>query len=138
MYETGTDNAILLFAAYYRGAQGIIFVFDVTRRETFESLGDIWMHEVDMYSTVDQSVKMIVANKTDLEDQREVKKDEIIDFAKIHGCLYVETSAKGNIAVDQAFEELVMKILETPTLLEGAAVGMGLKPPKKSSNSSCC
>eukprot|EP00890_Picochlorum_soloecismus_P005558 jgi/Picsp_1/6002/NSC_03356-R1_ras-related protein rab-18 len=129
---------LLMAEAYYRGAQGIIFVCDVTRRETFESLGDIWMHEVDMYSTVDQSVKMIIANKTDLEDQREVKKDEIIDFAKLHGCLYVETSAKGNIAVDQAFEELVMKILETPSLLQGAATGMGLKRPKASSHSSCC
>jgi GTPase SAR1 family protein len=53
-------------AAYYRGAQGIIFVYDVTRRETFESLADIWMREVDMYSTVEDAVKMVVANKTDL------------------------------------------------------------------------
>lgn len=134
----GQERFRTLTSSYYRGAQGIIFVCDVTRRETFESLGDIWMHEVDMYSTVDQSVKMIIANKTDLEDQREVKKDEIIDFAKLHGCLYVETSAKGNIAVDQAFEELVMKILETPSLLQGAATGMGLKRPKASSHSSCC
>jgi hypothetical protein len=37
----------------------------VTRRETFESIEDIWMREVDMYSTVDNAVKMIVANKVD-------------------------------------------------------------------------
>jgi len=37
----------------------------VTRRETFESLDDIWMREVDMYSTVEDSVKMVVANKLD-------------------------------------------------------------------------
>ena len=41
-------------------------MYDVTRRETFESLGDIWMREVDMYSTVEDAVKMVVANKTDL------------------------------------------------------------------------
>lgn len=46
--------------------QGIIFVYDVTRRETFESLADIWLREVDMYSTVEEAVKMVVANKTDL------------------------------------------------------------------------
>ena len=37
----------------------------MTRRETFESIGDIWMKEVDMYSTVDDAVKMVVANKVD-------------------------------------------------------------------------
>lgn len=40
-------------------------VYDVTRRETFESLGDIWMQEVDMYSTVENAIKMVVANKVD-------------------------------------------------------------------------
>lgn len=39
--------------------------YDVTRRETFDSLDDIWMREVDMYSTIDESVKMVVANKCD-------------------------------------------------------------------------
>ena len=38
---------------------------DVTRRETFESLDDMWMREVDMYSTIEDSVKMVVANKCD-------------------------------------------------------------------------
>ncbi len=37
----------------------------MTRQETFESLDDIWMREVDMYSTVEDSVKMVVANKLD-------------------------------------------------------------------------
>ncbi len=53
-------------AAYYRGAQGIILVYDVSRAETFDSLADIWLREVDMYGTVEESVKMVVANKTDL------------------------------------------------------------------------
>ena len=43
----------------------ICAAYDVTRRETFESIEDIWMKEVDMYSTVDDAVKMVVANKVD-------------------------------------------------------------------------
>ena len=39
--------------------------YDVTRRETFESLDEIWMREVDMYSTIEDAVKMVVANKLD-------------------------------------------------------------------------
>lgn len=113
-------------------------MFDVTRRETFESLADIWMHEVDMYSTIADSIKMIVANKTDLEDLREVTREECIDFAKKHGCLFVETSAKDNIAVAQAFEELVIKVLDTPSLLEGHSTGLGLKRTTDTHSTSCC
>lgn len=43
---------------------------------------------------------------------------EGVDFAKEHGCLFVETSAKHNIAVGVAFEEVVLRILDTPALLE--------------------
>ena len=41
-------------------------VYDVTRRETFESLGNIWFNEVEMYSTIEDAVKMVVANKVDM------------------------------------------------------------------------
>ena len=60
------------------------------------------------------------------EEQREVTKEEGHDFARRHGCLYVETSAKQNVAVSQAFEELVLKILETPSLLDSVSMS-GLK-----------
>jgi hypothetical protein len=50
-------------------------------------------------------------------DVREVTWQEGADFAKQYGCLFVETSAKQNIAVGVAFEELVLRILETPSLL---------------------
>ena len=43
----------------------MVAAYDVSRRETFESIEDIWMREVDMYSTVDNAVKMVVANKVD-------------------------------------------------------------------------
>jgi len=50
-------------------------------------------------------------------DRREVTWQEGADFAQQHGCLFVETSAKHNIAVGVAFEELVLRILDTPALL---------------------
>ncbi len=55
-----------LTSSYYRGAQGVILTFDVTRRETYEDLERIWMKEVDIYSNVEDAVKMVVANKVDL------------------------------------------------------------------------
>lgn len=40
--------------------------YDVTRRTTFDSIAEVWMKEVDMYSTVDDAVKMVVGNKIDM------------------------------------------------------------------------
>lgn len=54
-----------------------------------------------------------------LQETREVSKTDGEMFARRQGCLFAETSAKADVAVSQAFEELVLKILETPVLLDG-------------------
>ncbi|KAJ9529498.1 hypothetical protein QJQ45_013850, partial [Haematococcus lacustris] len=56
----GQERFRTLTSSYYRGAQGIIFVYDVTRRETFEDLENVWLREVDMYATVEDAIKMVV------------------------------------------------------------------------------
>ena len=58
---------------------------------------------------------------------RQVSWQEGADFAQRHGCLFVEASAKQNIAVGVAFEELVLKILETPALVNTALGTGGVK-----------
>ena len=74
------------------------------------------MKEVELYSNVEGAVSMVVANKKDLAHQRQVTSEEGHEFARRNGCLFVETSAKTNDAVMQAFEELVLKILDSPQL----------------------
>jgi Ras-related protein Rab-18 len=143
----GQERFRTLTSSYYRGAQGIVFAYDVTRRDTFENVERIWMKEVELYSNVEDAVKMVVANKVDLvggagaegsaegaeaaasaasASAREVSSEEGHALARANGCLFVETSAKANIAVSQAFEELVLKILETPGLVDAAGGGGGL------------
>eukprot|EP00877_Chromochloris_zofingiensis_P012214 jgi/Chrzof1/7246/Cz02g16110.t1 len=134
----GQERFRTLTSSYYRGAQGIIFVYDVTRADTFENLENIWMKEVDIYSNIEDAVKMVVANKVDLEGHRAVTKEQGHDFARTNGCLYVETSAKANIAVSQAFEELVLKILETPALMDPlGGPGLKLNQPSTQQASTC-
>ncbi|KAK9868667.1 hypothetical protein WJX84_012179 [Apatococcus fuscideae] len=128
----GQERFRTLTSSYYRGAQGIIFTYDVTRQDTFSDLDDIWMKELDMYSTVEDSVKMVVANKLDMEN-REVSRSEGELFARKQGCLFAETSAKANVAVAQAFQELVLKILDTPALLDS---GPTLQPKPNLGNTS--
>lgn len=113
-------------STYYRGAQGIILVYDVTRRATFTDLTNVWLKEVERFSTNKDCIKMLIGNKVDLEEsERMVTKKEAIAFAKQHGCLFLEASAKTSINVQRCFNELVLKILDTPNL---TADSVQLKP----------
>ncbi|KAJ4705008.1 Ras-related protein like [Melia azedarach] len=114
----GQERFRTLTSSYYRGAQGIILVYDVTRRETFTNLSDVWAKEVDLYSTNQDCVKMLVGNKVDRESERVVSREEGIALAKEHGCLFLECSAKTRENVEQCFEQLALKIMEVPSLLE--------------------
>lgn len=117
----GQERFRTLTSSYYRGAQGIIFVYDVTRRETFTNLSEIWAKEVDLYSTNQDCIKMLVGNKVDRENERVVTKQEGIALARQLGCLFLECSAKTHVNVENCFEELVLKILDTPNLLQDSA-----------------
>ncbi|KAI8472185.1 MAG: P-loop containing nucleoside triphosphate hydrolase protein [Monoraphidium minutum] len=72
-----------------------VYVFDVTRRDSLQHLREKWMEDYKSYSTVEGAVQMVVGNKVDLgEGAREVSPEEGAAFAREHGCLYKETSAK--------------------------------------------
>lgn len=115
----GQERFRTLTSSYYRGAQGIILVYDVTQRETFTNLRN-WLDEVRQHSSHDNAIKMLIANKVDLPNQ-EVQRSEGEEFALQHSMLFIETSAKTKKGVEQAFDEVVLKILDTPSLLEGTA-----------------
>ncbi|RDX57676.1 Ras-related protein RABC1 [Mucuna pruriens] len=138
----GQERFRTLTSSYYRGAQGIIMAYDVTRRETISNLADVWSKEVDLYSTNPKCIKMLVGNKVDKESYRVVTKKEGIDFARECGCLFIECSAKTRVNVQQCFEELVLKILDTPSLLsegsEGVKKNIFKDKPSSDATSSCC
>ncbi|KAI4300352.1 hypothetical protein L6164_033740 [Bauhinia variegata] len=114
----GQERFRTLTSSYYRGAQGIILVYDVTRRETFTNLSEVWSKEVELYSTNQDCVKILVGNKVDKESERAVSREEGAALAKEMGSLFLECSAKTRENVEQCFEELAMKIMDIPSLLE--------------------
>ncbi|KAJ7957024.1 Ras-related protein [Quillaja saponaria] len=140
----GQERFRTLTSSYYRGAQGIIMVYDVTRRETFTNLSEVWAKEIDLHSTNQDCIKMLVGNKVDKDSDRAVTKKEGINFAREYGCLFIECSAKTRVNVQQCFEELVLKILDTPSLLAEGSKGIKKnifreKPPQpEASSSGCC
>ncbi|KAJ2157637.1 Ras- protein Rab-18 [Coemansia sp. RSA 552] len=120
----GQERFRTLTSSYYRGAQGVILVYDVSSRETFEHL-DTWMEELNTYCTNDEVVKMVVGNKIDKEGERQVSRAEGAEYARNHQTLFLECSAKTRIGVQQAVEELVNKIIETPSLWRKASPSKG-------------
>lgn len=116
----GQERFRTLTSSYYRGAQGVILVYDVTQRETFDNLRH-WLDEVRTHSTNENAIKMLVANKVDLVNDQMVSRAEGEEFAVQNSMMFIETSAKTKIGVRQAFEEVVFKILDTPNLLDGTA-----------------
>ncbi|CAN8202074.1 unnamed protein product [Coccothraustes coccothraustes] len=110
----GQERFRTVTPSYYRGAQGVVLVYDVTRKATFTGLGS-WLNELEMYTTPSSTVTMLVGNKTDKPD-REVERKEGLQLARKHSLLFIETSAKTQDGVYHAFEELVLKILQTPDL----------------------
>ena len=74
------------------------------------------------------------------DEQRKVSKEEGKALARQHGCLFIETSAKNNVKISQAFEELVRKILETPQLVQDSSsvgTGLNLRASGQKNDSSC-
>ncbi|CAN1196846.1 Ras-related protein RABC2a [Linum perenne] len=119
-------------------------VYDVTQRETFTNLSDVWAKEVDLYCTNQDCVKILVGNKVDKDSERAVTREEGLELAKEHGCLFLECSAKTRENVEQCFEELALKIMEVPSLLEeGSTAGkrniLKQKPDSQPlQNGGCC
>jgi Ras-related protein Rab-18 len=119
----GQERFRTLTSSYYRGAQGVVFVYDISNKESFNSVEEVWQKEVDMYSTIADAVKIVVGNKCDKESERAVMKAEGMAFAKKNGCLFLECSAKARISVKEIFDELLQAIVETPSLLKDGPSG---------------
>lgn len=95
---------------YYRGAAGALLVYDVSRRATFTHVGS-WLADARS-NTGPHTVMILIGNKSDLDDTREVSYEEAAKFAEENNLLFLECSAKNGDNVEQAFLSTAKKIHE--------------------------
>lgn len=96
---------------FYRGADGFIFIYDLTREKTFECLKD-WLTSTEDYI---DCKKIIVGNKKDLEDQRVINKEIIERFSNKTKLKCFEVSAKDGTNIDLIFKEITNLVFENKT-----------------------
>lgn len=105
----GQERFKAITNSYYRNSHGIIVVFDITDRKSFTGLRN-WLNDADRYS--ENTCKILVGNKSDLNDNREVTYEEAKEFADAKELIYIEVSAKKTINIDSIFERLTTDLVK--------------------------
>ena len=107
----GQERFKTLTPSFLRNAEGVIIVFDVTSQDSFDNVKG-WINSIK--SNIGENVIpiIIVGNKIDMENLREISKEDGNKIVSENGFKYFETSAKTGKGVDEAFKELVNQILD--------------------------
>ena len=106
----GQERFRTVVSTYFRGAHGILLLYDVTNRDSFKNL-ESWLIEIEK-NAKEKVLKILIGNKCDLTDDREIQSDEGKAFALRNGMEFMETSAKMNTNVSEAFETLGKLMIE--------------------------
>ena len=133
----GQDRFRSITKNYYKGANGIVVIFSVTDKRTFGNVKS-WIHQIK--AEVDEKVTIIlVGNKIDDEENREVTKEEGEEAARNFGLDFFECSAKTGENINSTFNELVLKMVEIHEKFGGKEEKLKLKQNKiGGTKKSCC
>ncbi|MBN1329222.1 MAG: GTP-binding protein [Candidatus Heimdallarchaeota archaeon] len=109
LWDTGGQEFVMsLLPFYFQGAMGGVLVYDITNRNSFNSL-DYWLKQIRQNAG---NIPVVLAgNKYDIADQRKISTEEAQAFAIEKKLIYLETSAKTGVSVPDLFEGLVKVIM---------------------------
>lgn len=136
----GQERFRTITSSYYRGAHGIIVVYDVTDLESFTNVKQ-WLNEIERYASHDVQ-KLLVGNKCDLTSKKCVTSADAKAFADKLEIPFLETSAKAATNVEKAFLTMAAEIKNTiavqPTVTAGPSVTIGQGQAVGGGGGGCC
>merc|ERR1712065_2480 len=114
---------------YYRGAAAAIIVFDITKRESFDGPNGAksWVKELQRRGDADVVI-CLAGNKLDLEHERQVKAEEVLEYARGSNLLYTETSARTGKNVQEMFRAIAERLPKTRVGAEGDGLSLRKEP----------
>ena len=104
----GQERYRAITSAYYKGAKGAFVVYDITRKNSFESI-EKWVNELKNVSDKNITI-LLIGNKSDLEDQRQVTKEQGEEKAGKLEVAFMETSALSGDNLEKAFELMINQV----------------------------
>jgi len=137
----GQERFRTITQAYYRGAMGILLVYDVTDDKSFNNIRT-WMRNIKQHAN-EQVVKVLLGNKCDMPDKKMVTYEQGADLAKEYQIKFFETSAKTNVNVEEAFTTIarMIKDKKPPSPVEPQPKAPDLSQPTddgKPKQKKCC
>eukprot|EP00962_Isochrysis_galbana_P008549 scaffold2380_cov102-Isochrysis_galbana.AAC.2 len=148
--SAGQERFAPLLRSYYRGAGGVIYVFDVTSRRSLDRIEEYWTGQVES-NRADEATALLVGSKVDEQERRVVCQSDARALAERHGMPYIEVSSRTGAGVSDAFHLLAMAMLNSQleadprnpkskgTAAPGtrtAGIDINFTPPPKKSK--CC
>lgn len=110
IFDTGGQERFKnLRASYYRGSSGVMLVYDITSLESFNNISH-WIMQLEEYCP-ENVYSILIGNKCDLENLRQVSYDQGKQFADKYGMKFIETSIKNSTNVNNAFTTMTTDIV---------------------------
>ena len=106
----GQERYKSITKTYYKGAKGALIVYDISKKDSFKNV-DKWIQDLKEFGDEDAAI-LIVGNKSDLEEKREVTTEEVKKKAEVYKMAYCETSALKAQNIEHAFQTLIKLVAE--------------------------
>ena len=95
---------------FYKNANAVILVYDITQKKTFDELKNYWIHDIQKYGDI-LAIVVIVANKYELT-VKNVYEGEVLEFVENINAMFCHTSAKEGMGINELFNKIVKKLIK--------------------------